>query len=222
VRAGRQLLPIIAIVCATLPCFAHDPATTKLTWTREISRIFEKRCVGCHQDGGIAPMPLRTYEQIRPWAVAIKEEVLERRMPPWPAVKGFGEFANDLSLPQEEISRIADWTEGGAPEGDRVYLPPARDVPRWVASQAPRGTPLKAGALQSSVSVLAIMRSSPGRIWAVQPGGQRVPLVWWTQSAPVKLRQPLLLRVPLFLPAGTRVEGGVVELIVSTNPAPPP
>jgi len=72
-------------------CSAHEPITTKLTWTREISRIFYKRCVTCHRAGGKAPMPLVTYEEARPWAKAIKEEVLERRMPPWGAVKGFGE-----------------------------------------------------------------------------------------------------------------------------------
>src|SRR5690349_19965852 len=68
-------------------------------------------------------MSLMRYDEARPWAKAIKEEVLERRMPPWGAVKGFGECRIDAGLTQEEISVIADWVEGGAPEGDSAYLP---------------------------------------------------------------------------------------------------
>src|SRR5215831_16635136 len=85
---------------------AHDPITTKLTWSREISRIIYNRCVGCHREGGSAPMPLVTYQQARPWAKGIKEQVLSRRMPPWGAVKGFGDFSNDRALSQEEMNLI--------------------------------------------------------------------------------------------------------------------
>src|SRR4029077_4191692 len=51
------------------------------------------------------------------------EEVLMRRMPPWNAVKGFGRFKNDVGLTQEELSLIADWVEGGEPEGDPMLMP---------------------------------------------------------------------------------------------------
>jgi hypothetical protein len=34
---------------------AHDPITTKLAWSREISRLISARCMGCHQAGGAAP-----------------------------------------------------------------------------------------------------------------------------------------------------------------------
>ena len=45
-----------------------------------------KRCATCHREGGISRrFSLMTYEEARPWAKAIKEEVLERRMPPWEA-----------------------------------------------------------------------------------------------------------------------------------------
>ena len=70
-------------------------------------------------------MSLLTYEEARPWAKAIKEQVLNRQMPPWGAVKGFGDFSNDASLTQDEINRLAEWVEGGAPEGETIYLPPA-------------------------------------------------------------------------------------------------
>ncbi|HXK04842.1 MAG TPA: cytochrome c, partial [Verrucomicrobiae bacterium] len=95
----------------------HDVITTPLTFSREISRLVYARCASCHRPGGRA-FSLMTYADARPWAAAIKEEVLERRMPPWGAVKGFGEFKDDQGLTQEQIELIADWVEGGAPEGD--------------------------------------------------------------------------------------------------------
>src|SRR5690349_11853338 len=101
---------------------AHDIITTNLTYTRDISRIFAKRCVGCHVDG--SSIPLTSYAEVRAWAVGIKEQVLSRSMPPWGAVKGFGDFSPDNALTQEEIMIIAAWVVGGAPEGSPALLPP--------------------------------------------------------------------------------------------------
>jgi hypothetical protein len=68
-------------------------------------------------------MSLATYEEARPWAKAIKEEMLEKRMPPWRAMKGYGEFRNAPTLTQREIDLIVNWVEGGAPKGDDKDLP---------------------------------------------------------------------------------------------------
>ena len=68
-------------------------------------------------------MSLATYEEARPWAKAIKEEILEKRMPPWHAVKGYGEFSNAPALTQHEIDLLVNWVEGGAPKGDEKDLP---------------------------------------------------------------------------------------------------
>jgi hypothetical protein len=98
---------------------AHDIITTNLTFTRDITRIFARRCLSCHSAGD--SIPLLTYEQSRPWAVSIKEQVLSRRMPPWGAVKGFGHLSPDNSLTQEEIMIIASWVVGGAPKGSEAF-----------------------------------------------------------------------------------------------------
>ncbi len=66
---------------------------------------------------------LATYKDARPWAKAIGEEVLQRRMPPWGAVKGFGDFRNDQGLTAEQLELIVDWEEGGAPEGEEKDMP---------------------------------------------------------------------------------------------------
>lgn len=93
---------------------AHDPISTKVTWTREIGPLVQRRCASCHTRGGFA-FSLTTYEDARPWAVAIKEEVLAGQMPPWGAAPGIGHFANDRSLTRHEIELIAAWVDGGAP-----------------------------------------------------------------------------------------------------------
>jgi len=102
---------------------AHDIITTSVTWTRDISRIVNNHCASCHHPGGKA-FSLMTFADARPWTVAIKEEILRRRMPPWGAIKGFGEFRNDTALTPEEMERIVSWSDGGVPEGDEKDLPP--------------------------------------------------------------------------------------------------
>lgn len=102
---------------------AHEPITTKVRFNKEVIRILERNCFGCHKPGGIAPWSLITYDEARPWAKAIKEEMLEKRMPVWHAVKGYGEFSNAPTMTQREIDLIVNWVEGGAPKGDDKDLP---------------------------------------------------------------------------------------------------
>ncbi|HMY73621.1 MAG TPA: hypothetical protein PLQ88_17525, partial [Blastocatellia bacterium] len=70
---------------------SHDPITTKVMFNKEVIRILQRNCLGCHAPNKIkSDIPLTTYEEARPWAKAIKEEVLEKRMMPFQAVKGYG------------------------------------------------------------------------------------------------------------------------------------
>src|SRR5258706_15375746 len=93
---------------------AHD-RVTQVTWTTDVEPILSTRCVGCHSTGGFGPMSLTTYEDARGWAKPIREAVLERRMPPWPAAQGFGAFVHDRSLPPIEIDVLAGWADGRSP-----------------------------------------------------------------------------------------------------------
>jgi hypothetical protein len=105
---------------------AHDPVTTTVRFNKDIVRIFQRNCLGCHSENGIAQIPLTSHAQARPWAKAIKEEILEKRMPPYQAVKGFGRFRADYALSQREMDLIISWVEGGAPKGEDKDLP--RDI----------------------------------------------------------------------------------------------
>ena len=98
------------------------------TFYKDVLPILQSRCLECHRAGEIGPMPLGTYQQVRPWARAIKEAVLSRRMPPWFADPHFGKFSNDLSMDQKEIGTIALWVDGGAREGSRAGASKAREL----------------------------------------------------------------------------------------------
>ena len=74
------------------------------TYTKDIAPILQKNCQECHRPGEIGPFPLLNYEQTRPWAAAIKESVLQKKMPPWFADPHYGKFSNDRSLSSRDIS----------------------------------------------------------------------------------------------------------------------
>lgn len=102
------------------------------TYTRDVAPILQDHCQECHRNGEIGPMPLTTYRQVRPWAKAIRDAVVTRKMPPWFADPSYGHFANDRSLTDSEIQKIAAWSEGGAVEGRASDSPAARSWPaRW-------------------------------------------------------------------------------------------
>jgi hypothetical protein len=111
------VLAVLLVPALLTPAAAHDPITTKITFDREVRAILQARCAGCHVPGGSAPMPLTTYEDVRPWARAIKDQILTRRMPIWHAAHGYGAFANDPSLTPAEMAIVAAWVDGGQPRG---------------------------------------------------------------------------------------------------------
>jgi hypothetical protein len=102
------------------------PAASAPTFYRDIAPILQDHCQSCHRPGEIAPMPLVTYRQVRPWAKSIREKVKQRKMPPWFAEPGIGHFANDPSLSELQISTISQWVELGAPAGNPKDAPPPR------------------------------------------------------------------------------------------------
>jgi hypothetical protein len=71
-------------------------------------------------------MSLVSYQEARPWAKAIKNAVLLRKMPPWFADPAHGSFSNDRRLSMEEIDVLVAWADGGAKEGDLRDAPPPK------------------------------------------------------------------------------------------------
>jgi hypothetical protein len=96
------------------------------TFYRDVAPILQARCQSCHRAGEIGPMPLGTYTESRPFARAIKNAVVTRKMPPWFADPSVGRFHNDASLSQREIDTLARWADEGAAAGDPKDAPPPR------------------------------------------------------------------------------------------------
>jgi peroxiredoxin len=108
----------------------------QITYAHQVSRILQRYCQDCHRPGEVAPFSLVTYQQASAWAQEIKDYTSRRAMPPWKAEPGFGEFANERRLKDEEISILARWADAGAPEGNPRDLPPPRQFTTgWTLGQ---------------------------------------------------------------------------------------
>jgi hypothetical protein len=200
------------LVGAGILLSAHDVFSTKITWSREISRLVDKRCISCHREGG-SSFALTTFEEARPWAKAIKEEVLERRMPPFAAVKGFGDIRDDQAMTQDEIHLISDWVEGGSPEGDPALLPKNPHVPSSARPPMISGIELivdGSATLKQAVTITGIRprsltQGSSVKAIATLPDGIIEPLIWLYDYKP-QFDRSYYFRKPLKLPAGTKIE----------------
>jgi hypothetical protein len=111
-----------------MPGAGQSASERPVTFTKDIAPIFQRSCENCHRQGGVAPMPLSSYEQVRPWARAIKTRTQQREMPPWFIEKNIGiqKFKDDPSLSDGEIAKIAAWVDAGAPRGNPADMPPPR------------------------------------------------------------------------------------------------
>lgn len=109
-----------------------------VTFSNQIARIFQDRCVECHRPGEIGPFSLSDYSEVAGWADTIAEVVKDGRMPPWHADPRFGHFRNARNLTAEEKELIQKWVAAGAPEGDRSQLPkPKSYVEGWSLPKSP-------------------------------------------------------------------------------------
>jgi len=133
------LAAIAAVLAMPLGLSAQQAAApSDVTFTKDIAPILQRSCQNCHRPDGVAPMALVNYEDVRPWARAIKQRTgvgpHAGVMPPWYVEKNIGiqQFKDDPSLSDEEIAKIARWADGGAPRGNPADMPPPRvwDDPR--------------------------------------------------------------------------------------------
>lgn len=206
----------ILLACLADTGFAHDPSRTKVTWNGDVARLVAARCLRCHSPDGKGPMSLATYEDARPWAKAMREEVLARRMPKWHAAPGYGQFLNDPTLSPFEVALIVSWVDGGAPRGPE---PPQLQVAR-AAGPAPRRPPrahrqrcdvsrLPAGRLVA-LSVDLPEHDSAG-LMVRFPDGRREILAW-IRHFEREFQETYRLANPLALTAGARL------IVESTGP----
>src|SRR5579863_451809 len=145
-NAGSLLLPAaLAGLFAPAALQAQTGAPSgDVTFTKDIVPILQRSCQQCHRPNSVAPMSLITYEEVRPWAAAMKTRTNRGPhagvMPPWFVEKDIGiqQFKNDPSLTDQEISKIVKWAIAGAPRGNPADAPPPLqfdDSERWTIGE---------------------------------------------------------------------------------------
>jgi hypothetical protein len=117
-----------------LPASAVNTSVSdsKPTFAKDVAPILAHNCQTCHRPGEPAPFSMLTFEELRPWAKAIKSAVLQRKMPPWFADPKFGKFSNDASLSDADIHTLVAWVDAGSPLGDpKDMAAPRKFVEGW-------------------------------------------------------------------------------------------
>ena len=115
----------------------HGRDARATTYATDIAPILDKNCVSCHRPGQVAPFSLIGYDNAKKWASTIVAVTKTKRMPPWKAVQGFGEFLDENRLSNEQIEAISNWEKAGMPRGDKALEP----KPRTFSSEWAIGAP---------------------------------------------------------------------------------
>jgi Tol biopolymer transport system component len=112
----KLIVPFLAVT-------ALLPAADKITFSENIAPIVYDNCVTCHRPGEAAPFALISYEDVKKRGALIVTVTKSRYMPPWHATHGYGEFADERRLTDQQIATIADWVRQGMPQGDPAKMP---------------------------------------------------------------------------------------------------
>jgi hypothetical protein len=99
------------------------------TFNKDVLPLLQENCQTCHRPGGIGPMSLMTYQNVRPWAKAIKSAVVNKQMPPWFGDSHDGEFRNAPKLTSADVATLVAWVDSGAAEGNASDKP--SPAPQW-------------------------------------------------------------------------------------------
>lgn len=189
-----------------------------------IAPLLQTKCVACHSPGNIAPFALTKHADVVEHADVIKEEVMERNMPPWHADPDYGKFGNDISLSKTELAQLIDWIDAGAPRGTGA-VDPLTNVPppppEWPVELGPPDQivtiPVQDIAAQGTIDYRYIYANATNTTdrWlkaaVVKPGNRRVVhhyIVWEGHSSSAQLSGIAGYvpgRVPKGFPAGTGV-----------------
>ncbi len=110
----------------------------KISYVKDIAPIIQEKCISCHQQGGIGPMTLVNYNDIKGHSLMIREVVRTRRMPPFHVDPRIGKFHDDKSLSADQVKTLVHWIEAGAPRGTGID-PLASH--QFAAAEWPLGTP---------------------------------------------------------------------------------
>ena len=112
-----------ALGCRPFCSSGQEPDESRVTFSEAIAPILYEHCVTCHRPGEIGPFSLISYDDVAPRGAKIAEVTASRVMPPWQPAHGFGEFAGERRLSDEQIAVIGVWVEQGMQRGDPARAP---------------------------------------------------------------------------------------------------
>ena len=201
---SKKVAALVVCVAVAQTARAADTSSAP-TFSKDVAPILYSNCVVCHRPGEVAPMSLITYQNVRPWARAIKNKITAREMPPWGASPQSLKLANDRSLSQKDIETIVRWADGGALKGDDKDLPP---VPTFPAGGWAFGEPDAIIDLPIEAQVPATGEVPQTSYFVKSP----FPTDVWIQKMQVRTNNPAIVHhATLFirqLPEGTVIKDG--------------
>ncbi|MCA9670966.1 MAG: hypothetical protein KC503_35460 [Myxococcales bacterium] len=137
IKATILTLAMLTAGLAAVGCGADETPpvgpgpSNAVTYYQHVAPVLNAKCVGCHQEGGIAPFVLDRYDIVSKRAQIIRAVVVDRSMPPWPPGPQTPELRHERKLTEDEIALVTRWVDDGAPAGDAdnpAPLPPPDSV----------------------------------------------------------------------------------------------
>jgi hypothetical protein len=124
---SRIASSLAVLAAASASAFSAESAPARVTFTKDVMPILQEKCQECHRPGQMAPMSLMTYDEARPWAKSMRENVAAGKMPPYFADKSSLKMKHDQSLTQAQKDTILAWIDAGTPKGDPKDMPAVRE-----------------------------------------------------------------------------------------------
>jgi hypothetical protein len=106
------------------------------TWNDNVSCILSSHCASCHNTNGIGPADFTSFAVASTYKMSIKDAVLNKRMPPYPANTGYQHYTHERLLTQQEVDILTTWADNGAPQGTGA-LPAVPTFPAGTVMIAP-------------------------------------------------------------------------------------
>ena len=138
VTAGQTVNVASAAGKGAMVDFPARAAKTHITYVKDVAPILEAKCVACHEEGGIGPFAMTSYEMAKGFSPMIRDVIRTDRMPPFHSDPHVGKFSNDRRLTADETKTLIHWIDQGAPRGEGKD---PLSVKHLVAAEWPLGKP---------------------------------------------------------------------------------
>lgn len=106
-----------------------DVETREASYTRDIEPILAANCVECHQQGGVAPFPLESFEQATARSGMLEYMTIEGLMPPWRPKPHYGRFRDERYLSDTQIALFTAWRDNDDALGQDADRMPRFNAP---------------------------------------------------------------------------------------------